>query len=167
MPTSLKFQIFASAIALALVGGRVAGADPAVTTVVALSDQMGIKPSNRGFTPSSSLTVAQGKQIGQLMSLMKPGTTLSTVQATGSMKPIFDEKAVLLLEDAPFESLKVGDIVLYRHPQLGVAVAHRLVIKEAGRFWSKGDANGHMDNVYVTKANYLKRVFAVIYTNGE
>lgn len=134
--------------------------------VVAMSDQPVLQRSSYAMTPSSSLTFAKGVQIARLISLVKRQSTYCTVLPTGSMRPIFDEKAVLLLENAPFDSLKVGDIVTYRHPILGVPVVHRLVAREGDRFWSKGDANGRMDNVYVTRENYLKRVFGVLYTNG-
>ena len=137
-------------------------------SVVALSDQRVIRSGNREYTPSSSMTFEQAEQIARLFALMKPGSSFCTVMPTGSMKPFFDEKAVLLMEAAPFEALKVGDIVTYRHPQLGLPVVHRLVIKEGDRFWAKGDANDRMDNVYVTKENYIRRVYGMIYSKeGE
>ena len=55
------------------------------------------------------------------------------------------------MENVPFDQLKVGDIVTYRHPSLGIPVVHRLVLKEQDKFWAE-DANEHMDNVYVTPA---------------
>ncbi len=136
------------------------------TTAVALSDQPEIREGALDDTPTSDLTYRQGKQLAQLISLVEHKTSYCTVLPTGSMKPIFDEKAVLLMEDAPFDDLKVGDIVTYRHPRLGVPVVHRLVAKDGDRFWSKGDANGRVDDVYVTRQNYLRRVYGVIYTDG-
>jgi signal peptidase I len=67
------------------------------------------------------------------------------------------------LELTPFEELKVGDIVTYRHPQLGLPVVHRIVLKDGDKFWAKGDANERMDNEYVTRENYLRRVYGLIY----
>jgi uncharacterized small protein (DUF1192 family) len=134
--------------------------------VVALGDPTAFRRGSGEMTPTSSLTRERGTQLAQLLSLVKRQSSYSTVLPTGSMKPLFDEKAVLLLEAAPFEDLKVGDIVTYRHPALGVPVVHRLVLKDGDKFWSKGDANGRMDNVYVTRENYLKRVYGVIYTSG-
>ena len=137
-------------------------------SVVALSDQRVIRSGSREYTPSSSMTFEQAEQIARLFALMKPGSSFCTVMPTGSMKPFFDEKAVLLMEAAPFEALKVGDIVTYRHPQLGLPVVHRLVIMEGDWFWAKGDANDRMDNVYVTKENYIRRVYGMIYSKeGE
>lgn len=133
--------------------------------VVALSDQPVLHRDSQE-TPTSSLTEQRARQIAQLISLVKRKSTYCSVLPTGSMRPIFDDKSILLLEDAPFDSLKVGDIVTYRHPRLGVPVVHRLVAKDGDRFWSKGDANGRMDNVYVTRENYLRRVYGVIYSGG-
>lgn len=137
------------------------------SAVLAISDQAGISRGNRELTPSSSLSAARAEQIARLINVVDPGTSLSTVLPTGSMRPFFDEKAVLLMEKAPFEQLKVGDIVTYKHPRLGVPVSHRLIEKSGDRFWVKGDANGKPDNVYVTRENYISRVFAVIYTQGD
>lgn len=135
-------------------------------SVLPLSDQLQLPRRASVATPSSSLSSDRGRAIAQLICLVKQRSTYCTVLPTGSMRPIFDEHSILLLEKAPFDSLKVGDIVTYRHPQLGVPVVHRLVEKDGDRFWSKGDANGRMDNVYVTRENYLERVYGVIYTAG-
>lgn len=136
------------------------------TAAIAYSFGPAITGRNRELTPSSSLSRDRGEQIARLFALMKPGSSFCTVLPTGSMKPFFDEKAVLLMEPAPFAELKVGDIVTYRHPQLGMPVVHRLVIKQGDKFWARGDNNGRMDDVYVTAQNYLRRVYAVIYTDG-
>jgi hypothetical protein len=133
-------------------------------SVVALSDRPGTFGGDREFTPSSSIPHERAEQIGRIFSLLKPGSSYCTVLPTGSMRPFFDEKAVLLMENVPFEDLKVGDIVTYRHPSLGIPVVHRLVIKDRDKFWAKGDANEHMDNVYVTRENYLRRVYGMIYS---
>jgi hypothetical protein len=132
--------------------------------VLALSDQPLLRERTRAFTPSSSLSREKAEQIARLFSILKPGSSFCTVLPTGSMKPFFDQKAILLMEAAPFADLKVGDIVTYRHPRLGLPVVHRLVLKDGDRFWAKGDANEHMDNVYITPENYLRRVYGLIYS---
>lgn len=134
-------------------------------SVVALSDEQTIRREDRDLTPSSSISHERAVQIGRLFSVLKPGSSYCTVLPTGSMKPFFDEKAILLMEAAPFEDLKVGDIVTYLHPQLRLPVVHRLVLKDGDNFWAKGDANDHTDNEYVTRGNYLKRVYGVIYSS--
>jgi signal peptidase len=140
-----------------------AGPVPAANAVVALGEGAAPFGHAREYTPTSSLTRENALQIGRLFTLLRPGTSYATVLPTGSMKPFFDEKAILLTENAPFSDLKVGDIVTYRHPSLGRPVVHRLVIREGDRFWAKGDANGRMDTVYVTKDNYLRRVYGMVY----
>lgn len=118
-------------------------------------------------TPSSSLTYRDGQKLAESVASALPGTVVNTVLPTGSMKPVFDEHAVLLMEEAPFEDLRVGDIVTYRHEKLDAPVVHRLVIKEGDKFWARGDANSRMDNTYITKDNYLRRVYGVIYTHPK
>ena len=56
-----------------------------------------------------------------------------------------------------------GDIVTYRHPRYGMPVVHRILEKRGDKFWSKGDNNGRMDEVYITRKNYQGRVFGIIY----
>lgn len=91
---------------------------------------------------------------------------VSRVAPTGSMKPFFDENALLLLEAVPYDSLKLGDVVTYCHPTLKVTVVHRLVEKRGDQFWSRGDHNGGMDNIYVTRENYQRRLAGIIYTEA-
>ena len=43
-------------------------------------------------------------------------------------------------------------------------MVHRLVLKDGDKFWAKGDANDRMDSEYVTRENYLRRVFGLIYS---
>lgn len=143
---------------------KVVGGQAVEGTVATLAEPKSSGKSREAA--SSSLSLGRAQQIAGLLRVMEPGASVSTVLPTGSMKPVFDEKSVLVMEKAPFEKLKVGDIVTYRHPKLGVPVSHRLIQKDGDRFWVKGDANGRADNVYVTRENYLSRVCAVIYSQG-
>lgn len=87
---------------------------------------------------------------------------MATVLATGSMRPLFDQHALLILEAAPYDSLRVGDIVTYVFPGTGQLIVHRLLEKRGDNFWAKGDHNGRMDNAYVTRANYRMRVCGIL-----
>ena len=80
------------------------------------------------------------------------------------MKPVFDERAILLTEAANFDDLKIGDIVTYRHPRYGMPVVHRILEKRGDKFWSKGDNNGKMDEVYIThlKSGQVERIMREI-----
>lgn len=88
---------------------------------------------------------------------------ISRVEPTGSMRPYFDENAVLLLEAAPYSALKVGDVVTFYHPQLHLIVVHRLLEKRGEVFWARGDHNSRMDSVYVTPENYRRRLVGMVY----
>jgi len=85
------------------------------------------------------------------------------VLPTGSMRPTFDQNAILLTESARFDDIRIGDIVTFRHPSYPVPVVHRILEKRGDRFWSKGDSNGRMDDIYITRENFDRRVFGIIY----
>jgi hypothetical protein len=57
----------------------------------------------------------------------------------------------------------VGDVVTYKHPDYGMVVVHRILEKHGDNYWSKGDNNGRMDKVFITRQNYGARVFGIIY----
>lgn len=114
-------------------------------------------------SPSSALDARSALIAATTIASRIPGGIVMTVMPTGSMRPMFDEKAFLVLEPAAFDSLQVGDIITFQHPKLGVPVVHRVFEKHGGSLWTKGDYNSRPDNIYVTSANYRMRVVAVIY----
>lgn len=116
------------------------------------------------MTASSSLEPEQALRLAKLVCSFMPRSSYCFVLPTGSMKPLFGDKVILLLESAPFETLHVGDIVTYRHPRMKTFVVHRLVAEDCDRFRSKGDANQYADDVCVTRHNYRQRVFGIIYS---
>src|SRR5471032_864371 len=82
------------------------------------------------LTPSSQLTRAQALILAMALSSMNgKDIIVATVAPTGSMRPYFDENALLLLEAVPFTELKLGDVVTFAHPRLHVEVVHRLLEK--------------------------------------
>lgn len=125
------------------------------------------EPARRAATesPSSSLGWARALRAATAAKLMVDGAALLAVMPTGSMEPMFNERAILLMEPARFEDLKIGDVVTYRNPRYGLLVVHRILEKRGDKFWSKGDNNGRMDLVYITRENYGARVFGIIYAN--
>jgi signal peptidase len=116
-------------------------------------------------SPSSSLEWTSALQAANAARLMVKGSALLTVMPTGSMEPMFNERAILLMEPARFEDLKIGDVVTYKNPRFGLLVVHRILEKHGDKFWSKGDNNGRMDQVYITRENYGARVFGIIYAH--
>ena len=77
------------------------------------------------------------------------------VKPTGSMVPTLDHRNVLHVDDrAEFSALKVGDIIVYRHPKVGLVV-HRVREVRAGKVWTKGDNNARRDDVWVTPREFV------------
>jgi len=140
---------------------RQAAAEPSLRPMVAGAETR----HTLTLTPSSTLDMMTAQLVAWSIVGHLPGGAVGTVQATGSMRPLFDEHALLILESAPYDSLRVGDIVTYVHPATGQLVVHRLLEKRGDNFWPKGDANGRMDNAYVTRANYRQRVCGILYTH--
>lgn len=116
-----------------------------------------------GTAPGSSLDWDRAIKAATAARYLVPGSKLMTVMPTGSMKPMFDERAVLIMEPAGFETLKVGDIVTFLHPRHKMPVVHRIVEKRGDSFWTKGDGNGRRDDIWITRENYQARVCGVIY----
>jgi signal peptidase I len=135
----------------------------AVQQTVALASSDGYGSRAGGIAPTSALDWASALKIATAARYLVKGSNLVTVAPTGSMKPVFDERAILLTESACFDDLKVGDIVTYRHPRYGMTVVHRIMEKRGDKFWSRGDNNGRMDDVYITRDNFQGRVFGIIY----
>ncbi len=135
----------------------------AVQQTVALASSDGSAGQGMGIAPTSALDWNSAMKIATAARFLVKGSNLLTVMPTGSMKPVFDERAILLTETANFDDLKVGDIVTYKHPRYGMPVVHRILEKRGDKFWSKGDNNGRMDEVYITRKNFQGRVFGIIY----
>lgn len=135
----------------------------AVQQTVALASSDGYGSRGGGVAPTSALDWGSAMKIATAARYLVKGADLITVAPTGSMKPVFDERAILLTESSCFDDLKVGDIVTYRHPRYGMTVVHRIMEKRGDKFWAKGDNNGRMDEVYITRDNFQGRVFGIIY----
>lgn len=114
-------------------------------------------------SPGSTLDANSALAAANAIALHVRGAKVFTVLPTGSMRPLFDEKAFVVVEPARYEELRVGDIVTYLHPKLRTPVVHRILEKRAEGYWTKGDHNSQPDDIYVTPQNYMMRVFAIIY----
>jgi len=138
-------------------------ADTPAAQAIALAAEPRQQPASPRIAPSSTLGWDKAVRAANAVRYMIPGSSLMTVMATGSMKPMFDERAVLIMENAAFEDLKVGDIVTYLHPKHKVPVVHRIIEQREGAFWCKGDNNGQADEVAITRENFQARVFGIVY----
>ncbi|HEY5551593.1 MAG TPA: signal peptidase I, partial [Opitutaceae bacterium] len=121
------------------------------------------KGSLADSAPTSGLDREAANRAAMAARLMVSGGGALTVLPTGSMRPTFDQNAILLTEPARFDDIRVGDIVTFKHPSYPVPVVHRVLEKRGDRFWSRGDANGRMDDIYITRENFDRRVFGIIY----
>jgi len=118
-------------------------------------------------SPSSALEATVALRVAQTIADQISGAQILTVMPTGSMRPMFDEKALLVVEPTPFEHLQTGDVVTFLHPRLGLPIVHRIVEKHPGFFRTKGDHNFRPDDVAVTAKDYQMRVVAVIYARED
>lgn len=116
------------------------------------------------LAPGSSLPPGAAMTVALRMARTVNGTSIYGVRGTGSMRPLFDANAIVLSEAVAFDDLRIGDIVLFRHPASEATVVHRIVERRGRGFWTKGDHNGRMDDVLVTRGNYLGRVYGILYT---
>lgn len=121
-------------------------------------------PVSARIAPSSSVPPPLARLAGARLSPLIKGTRVFTVAATGSMRPAFDDNTVLLTEPSPFRDLRIGDIVVYRHRGSGLRVAHRIIERREGGYWTKGDRSQRMDDELVTEANFIGRVYGILYT---
>jgi hypothetical protein len=149
--------------------GAVAESDEVVPSpLVAMAASPMPTRSNSVYAPTSAMPAPDALALARSVAGQSGRDIIvSRVAATGSMRPFFDENAVLLLEAVPYDELKLGDVITYYHPELKVLVVHRLVEKRGDNFWARGDHNGGMDNIYVTRDSYRRRLAGVLYMSPQ
>ena len=123
--------------------------------------------ATRDLSPHSSMSARSALAAAYAIAAQVRGAQVYTVMPTGSMRPMFDQKAFVVVEPASYDDLRVGDIITYIHPRLNTPVIHRIMEKDGDEFWTKGDHNARPDDVYVNRKNYRMRVFAVIYARED
>ncbi len=84
---------------------------------------------------------------------------LTVIGAGASMRPIYGENTVLVLQKIPYESLTAGMNVAYRSDRGGL-VLHRLIALDAGGWRAGGLNNETEDRGRVTPHNLLGIVYA-------
>jgi signal peptidase I len=80
---------------------------------------------------------------------------------TGSMWPVLDSGCLVIRSQIPYSMLQLGDIVHWKDSK-AIDLVHRLVIKNDGKFITKGDANGYCDAGYMTPKSYSGSVIAIV-----
>lgn len=84
---------------------------------------------------------------------------LTVIGAGASMRPVYGENTVLVIQKIPYGSLAPGMNVAYRN-QRGTLVLHRLIAKDAGGWRAVGLNNPAEDRDRVTPENLLGIVYA-------
>jgi len=82
------------------------------------------------------------------------------VGAGNSMAPLYSSNSVLVVENADYEELQVGMIVVYRDAS-GELVAHTITAKNDNGWTAKGINNRNSDPEQVTEANLVGLIFGV------
>lgn len=77
------------------------------------------------------------------------------VVVSGSMEPAIAVNSISIMEYCNIDEVEVGDIIMYRHPSLGINITHRVIEKctdGVGNTFlkTKGDANNSADNISIT-----------------
>jgi signal peptidase I len=138
-------------------------ADDVSNTVVRASESVETRRTS-AIAPSSGISLQQAEDAAVDIQQKVPGTLIYSVKPTGSMRPLFDGNCLLLAEQADFDALEIGDIVVFRHSRTKQLVVHRILERRAGGYWTKGDKNSQMDDDLVTAENYQARLYGIIYT---
>jgi signal peptidase len=81
-----------------------------------------------------------------------------------SMEPGFHRGDLAVLRQT--SDYQIGDIVTYRHPQIG-PVIHRIIALDGDRYVLKGDNNSWVDAYHPTKAECLGKLWLHIPTAGR
>jgi signal peptidase I len=81
-----------------------------------------------------------------------------------SMEPGFHRGDLAILRQAP--DYQIGDIVTYRHPQIG-PIIHRIIALDSDRYILKGDNNSWIDAYHPTKAECIGKLWLHIPAAGS
>lgn len=108
--------------------------------------------------PSVAVPKNQAWRDAEALAALDP-SRLTVIGSGESMKPVYGENTVLVLQKVAFDSLKAGMNVAYRN-QSGRIVLHRLVALESGRWRVRGLNNEDEDDERVTPENLLGIVYA-------
>lgn len=108
--------------------------------------------------PRVDVTRNQAWRDAEVVAALDPAR-LTVIGAGASMRPIYGENTVLVLQKIPYESLQPGMNVAYRSDRGGL-VLHRLIALDAGGWRAGGLNNETEDKGRVTPHNLLGIVYA-------
>lgn len=91
---------------------------------------------------------------------------LTTTGGPSMLPALPFERVPVVMEPAPFDELRRGDVVMYRNARGGLTT-HRLIRKTWRGGWIvQGDANRFPDSELVTRENYRGRLALVLDGRG-
>lgn len=108
--------------------------------------------------PTSDVSRSQAWRDAEAVAAMEPGR-LTVIGAGDSMRPIYGENTVLVLQKIPFEELTAGMNVAYMNAG-GRVVLHRLVARDSKGWRAVGLNNDREDPERVRPDNLLGIVYA-------
>lgn len=118
-----------------------------------------VSPRQTVPPPSVAVSKNQAWKDAEALAAMDP-SRLTVIGSGESMKPVYGENTVLVLQRVRFESLSEGMNVAYRNHE-GRVVLHCLVERETSRAWRvRGLNNENEDDERVTPENLLGIVYA-------
>ncbi len=92
------------------------------------------------------------------------GQAAYVIISGNSMEPLFHQDDLVILHRA--EIYQVGDIVTYRHPELG-PVIHRIVAQEGDHYIFKGDHNTWTDGYHPTRSEFIGKFWLHLPSLGQ
>ena len=81
-----------------------------------------------------------------LLAVRVAGFKLYTIES-GSMEPSYPVNSLVVVKQAEFEDIEIGDVITYKMSSAGVTVTHRVteINEDNESFTTKGDANAQED----------------------
>jgi len=131
----------------------------AISTAVMLAIQ-GCGQSKQSHAAGSSLPRTTARQAAVAVSLLTSGTVCE-VEATGSMLPTFDDRAIVILEKCTAADVRAGDIIVRK--LAGRNIVHR-AISNGPTVRTRGDALTADDEGAVSDADLVGRAVGVIFS---
>lgn len=92
------------------------------------------------------------------------GQTAYVIVAGNSMEPGLHRGDLVIVRQAT--AYQVGDIVTYRHPEIG-PVIHRIVAQEGNHFVFKGDNNAWIDSYRPVQAEFIGKFWLQVPSAGR
>jgi hypothetical protein len=102
-------------------------------------------------------TESEGLNILRLLHVIKGDEKIVRIVDQG-MEPTMMQDSTWTYKEVPFESLEVGDVILFSGGR-GLLLVRRIVaINEDGSLVVKGDAIPHVEPVNITKEMYIGKI---------